>query len=93
MAVNLVFRVHALRRMFERRFGIDDVKAVIASGETIESYRDDRPYPSRLVPSWRGERPMHVLVADNSSENEIVVITVYEPDPNLWGEAGRRRRT
>ena len=92
MAEELIFRVHALRRMFERRISIDDVNAVIDSGETIEDYRDDRPYPSRLVLGWRGARPLHVVVADNLSENELIVITVYEPDPELWGADFRKRK-
>lgn len=91
MADKLVFRVHALRRMFERRISIDDVNAVIGRGEIIEDYLDDRPYPSRLVLGWRGARPLHVVVAHNLSESELVVITVYEPDPELW-EANFRRR-
>ena len=92
MADRLVFRVHALLRMFERRISTDDVKAVIGSGETIEDYPDDRPYPSRLVLGWRGARPLHVIVADNLSENELIVITAYEPDPELWEADFRRRK-
>jgi hypothetical protein len=76
MAVELVFRVHALRRMFERQFSIHDINAVIGSGETVEDYPDERPYPSRLVLGWRDARPVHVVVADNLSENELIVITV-----------------
>ena len=93
MATKLVFRVHALRRMFERRLGVEDVEAVIESGETIEDYPNDRPYPSRLVLGWRGARPVHVVVAHNLSENEFIVITVYEPDPELWEADFRRRKT
>ena len=69
MADKLVFRVHALLRMFERQISINDVTAVIGRGETIEDYPDDIPYPSRLVLSWRGSRPVHVVVAHNLSEN------------------------
>jgi len=36
MAANVLFRVHALQRMFERRISVDDVYAVIARGEAIE---------------------------------------------------------
>ena len=57
MAGKLVFRVHALQRMFERQIGVDDVRAVIDSGETIEDYPNDQPYPSRLVLGWRGAAP------------------------------------
>jgi hypothetical protein len=78
--------------MFERRVSIEDIEAVIDSGETIKDYPDDSPYPSRLVLGWRGARPLHVVVADNSRENELVVITVYEPDPEFWEDDFRRRR-
>ena len=44
----LVFRVHAVRRMFERR-NVDDVQLVLLAGETIDDYPNDFPYPSRLV--------------------------------------------
>ena len=92
MGAKLVFRVHALRRMFERQISPDDVRAVIGSGETIEDYPDDKPYPSRLVLGWRGARPVHVVVAHNMSDNELIVITVYEPDAELWEFGFRRRR-
>ncbi len=91
MTDRLVFRVHALMRMFERHISVEDIQAVVSKGETIEDHPDDSPYPSRLVLGWRGTRPLHVVVARNLSENELVVITVYEPDPALW-EAGFRRR-
>jgi hypothetical protein len=93
MAAKLVFRVHTLRRMFERRLNAEDVEAVIEGGETIEDYPDDRPYPSRLVLGWRGVRPLHVVAAHNLSENEFIVVTVYEPDPELWEADFRRRKT
>jgi hypothetical protein len=91
MAAKLVFRAHALRRMFERQISLDDVRAVVGSGETIEDYPDDKPYPSRLVLGWRSRRPVHVVVAHNLSDNELIVVTVYEPDAELWDHGFRRR--
>ncbi len=88
----LVFRIHAVRRMFQRRINADDVRCVVETGETIASYPGDTPYPSRLVLGWSGARPLHVVVADNAAERELIVITVYEPDPALWDETFRRRR-
>lgn len=88
----LVFRVHALRRMFERRIGIDEIRRVREAGETLERYPDDSPYPSRLVLGWSGGRPLHVVAAENIEENETIVITVYEPDPGLWTPDLRRRK-
>jgi hypothetical protein len=87
----LVFRIHAVQRMVVREITEGDVREVLTSGEVIESYPDDTPYPSRLVLGWRGKRPIHVVVADNVDAEETIVITVYEPDIDHW-EAGFRRR-
>jgi len=92
MAAKLVFRVHAVQRMFERRISEKDVRSVLESGEAIEEYPADTPYPSRLMLGWRGTRPIHVVVADNHEENECILITVYEPDPALWEADFRRRK-
>lgn len=94
MAERLVFRVHALQRMFERGIHAEDVRRVLAAGKTIERYPDDRPYPSWLVLGWVGARSIHVVAAEHATGQETIVITVYEPDSNRW-EPGfeRRRRT
>jgi hypothetical protein len=63
----------------------------LTAGEAIEEYPDDTPYPSRLVLGWVGSRPLHVVAADNPEDEDTIVITVYEPEPNQW-EAGFRRR-
>lgn len=88
----LVFRVHAIRRMFERNISVTDVRNALESGEAIEAYPDDKPYPSRLVLGWAGRRPIHVVAADNAAAGEIVVVTVYEPDPAAWDRDFRRRK-
>jgi hypothetical protein len=88
----LVFRTHALRRMFERHISVDDVRDVVARGEIIERYPDDTPYPSRLMLGWPADRPVHVVVADNVQENETIVITTYQPDAAQWEVDFKRRR-
>ena len=88
----LVFRVHAIKRMFERRISYDEIKAVIASGETIASYPNDTPFPSRLILGWSGRRPIHVVVAGNATDQETIVITVYEPESTQWEPGFKRRR-
>ena len=87
----IVFRIHAIKRMFQRRISEEDVKHVLATGEVIESYPNDLPYPSKLLLGWRGNRPLHVVAADNVESGEPIIITVYEPDPQEW-EAGFARR-
>ena len=88
----LMFRVHAIQRMFVRRISESDVREVLAGGETIETYPEDAPYPSRLVLGWRGTRPLHVVAAEHVEAGETIVITAYEPNPALWEPGFRRRR-
>jgi hypothetical protein len=88
----IVYRVHALQRMFRRSISADEVSLVLASGEVVENYPDDKPYPSRLLLGWVGTRPLHVVAAHNAGEDEEIVITVYEPDPDLWDPEFKRRK-
>jgi hypothetical protein len=78
--------------MFQRRISDKEVRHVIEMGETIETYPADSPYPSRFVLGWYGSRPLHVVVADNVTDQETIVITVYEPSKDYWEEGLRRRR-
>ena len=88
----LVFRIHAIQRMFQRRINIEDVQHILKTGEVIEEYPDDTPYPSRLVLGWSGTRPLHVVVGDNNEDKETIVITVYEPGSNEWEHGFKRRK-
>lgn len=88
----LVFRTHALRRMFQRRITVGDVREVVERGETIEDRPADRPYPSQLMLGRVGGRPLHVVVAEDPDAGETIVVTVYEPDPGQWRPGFKKRR-
>ena len=93
MNVNkLVFRVHAIRRMFERHISEENVHEVLEKGEMIEEYENDTPYPSCLILGWAGFRPLHIVVAENRDAKEQIVITVYEPTSFQWEEGFKRRK-
>ncbi|MCX6647373.1 MAG: DUF4258 domain-containing protein [bacterium] len=89
---DLIFSIHAVRRMFQRGISVDDVHKTVSEGKTIEEYSDDSPYPSRLVLGWTGDRPLHVVFAENVEHDEIIVITVYEPDLFVWEPGFEKRR-
>jgi len=86
----LIFRVHAVRRMFVRSITAAEVRIVIEQGETIERYPGDTPYPSRLLLGYARGRALHVVVADNGGADETIVVTVYQPEPALWQPGFRR---
>lgn len=87
--MKLVFRQHAIRRMFERSISVADVEQALATGRVIESYPDDTPYPSSLMLARVDGRPLHLVFAANGDER--IIVTVYEPDPVLWSEDFSRR--
>jgi hypothetical protein len=80
----LVFSGHAVKQMFQRRISRDEVKAVLAEGEVIAEYPDDRPYPSCLMLKILNQRPIHVVAARDTETQTAYVINAYEPDLNLW---------
>lgn len=90
----LIFRVHAIQRMYQRRISVEDVKYVLATGEAIEEYPNDTPYPSRLVSGRCGSRFLHVVAAFNKESDEEIIVTVYEPHVGRWeGDyKGRKKR-
>jgi len=87
----ITYRLHAVQRMFERKVSAEEVRYVLEIGEVIEEYPDDTPYPSCLIlGSYKG-RLIHVVAANNCLDEEIIVITVYEPDPSEWDLECRKR--
>jgi Domain of unknown function (DUF4258) len=93
MKPTLVFRIHAVQRMFERRISVKNVIQVLQSGETIEDYSTEMPEPSRLILGFQGKRPFHVVTSENPEASQITVITVYLPDPNQWNKDFKSRRS
>ncbi len=77
--------------MFQRKVSAEDVISVIDKGEVIENYPDDTPYPSQLILGWCKSRPLHVVLAKNLLDKELIVITAYEPDSEKWDKDFKRR--
>jgi len=85
------FSDHAVKRMIERSIERTEVEETIANGEVIEEYPEDKYSPSCLVyGKTKAERNLHIQV---SLPPNVVVITVYEPDPDEWIDNRTRRRT
>jgi hypothetical protein len=72
---------------------VDELLEVLASGEIIEDYPDDRPYASCLVfgRAFSG-RPLHIVCAPVLDETSLIVITTYEPDPDRWEADFKKRK-
>ena len=88
----IIYRIHAMQRMFERRVSVENVRQVLQNGEMIEDYSEEMPHPGGLMSGRQGKRILHVVVAENISENEALVITAYEPDRAQWKSNSRERK-
>lgn len=76
----IIFKDHAVMRMLERGISKQEALEVLNSGEVIEKYNDDFPYPSCLMFKMVNKRPLHIVVAENNSEKQKIIVTVYIPD-------------
>lgn len=90
--IQVAFSGHAVRKMFEREISRDTVLGVIADGEIIVDYPDDRPYPSALVLGFPEGRPVHAVIAKDPASGQCTVVTAYRPDPALWQDDFKTRR-
>lgn len=90
-----VYSKHARDEMEQESFGeikISEVQEAVLSGRIIESYPDDEPYPSCLVYGITSQnRPLHIVCAYGKDDDIVVVVTVYQPDPDKWIGFERRK--
>jgi len=85
----LVETAWVLDAVYDRSAG----EIALNRGVTIEDYPDDTPFPSKLTLGWVDERPVHVMWAIAAGTNRVVIITVYEPNPEEWDNTFSQRQT
>jgi hypothetical protein len=75
--------------MIKRNVTRQEVENAILTGEIIEDYPDDKYSPSYLVyGKTENGRDLHIQI---SRPPIVVIITVYEPDPEEWVDCKVRR--
>ncbi len=89
--INIEWRIHALQQIATRNISRNEVLEILFSGEIIESYPDDTPYPSFLLSGIVHSRPLHVVIAHAETLNRVYIVTAYEPDCTKWEDNFRRR--
>jgi uncharacterized protein DUF4258 len=82
---------HAVDQTILRQIRVQEIREAIATGEVIEDYPDDKYGPSCLILGFtKALRPLHVQCS-YPSRPKIKIITLYEPDPELWVDFKTRR--
>lgn len=82
---------HALNRCRERNIKLKDIRNCIMTGEIIEQYPDDFPYPSCLILGYTlDNRKLHTVVSDEGESGRI--ITAYVPNTDKFENDMRTRK-
>ena len=86
------FSKHAVDQSVVRSISVAELEeAILGPSELIEDYPDDKYGPSCLILGFTdSERPLHVQCS-YPSRPLVKVITLYEPDPELWVDSRTRR--
>jgi hypothetical protein len=87
------FSKHAVDQSILRGIHVQEIKEAFARGQVIEDYPDDKYGPSCLISGLtQANRPLHVQCS-YPSRPLIKIITVYEPNSNLWNNDFTQRRS
>lgn len=79
--------------MFQRAIPMSEAVHVVRSGQIIEEYPDDSPWPESVVLGETSRGPIHVVVGRDPATGRCVMITLYWPDHTRWDDEFRRRRS
>ena len=82
---------HAVDQSIIRHISVQELREAMEKSEIIEDYPDDKYGPSCLILGFtRKNRPIHIQCS-YPSRPLIKIVTLYEPDPQLWIDLKVRR--
>lgn len=88
---HITITLHAAKRLEQRGISLLDIINCIQTGEIIEQYPTDYPYPSCLVLGISlNQQTLHVVVAKN--DDMLWIVTAYYPDIAKWSPDFRVRK-
>lgn len=87
----IIISIHAQERLRQRGIKQADIKNCIMTGEIIEQYPDDFPFPSCLIFGYAvSNRVLHTVVSDEGTLSRI--ITAYFPSNEKFERDLKTRR-
>lgn len=78
-------------KLRQRKIEMRELEEAIFAGEIIEKYPADPRGPSCLILGYtQGNRPLHIVCG--IMEEELLIITAYEPSLEEWKPDWKTRR-
>lgn len=90
--MKIIYSDHAIDRIFEGDISKTGVTHVLNKGEVIENYPKDKPFPSKLILGWYNNKPIHIVVGEDSKKEVLYIITAYVPDLKKWEQGFKARK-
>ncbi|MBQ5988253.1 MAG: DUF4258 domain-containing protein [Oscillospiraceae bacterium] len=86
----MVITQHSRKRFAERGITISDVIDAINSGEIIEQYPEDYPFPSCLILGNSNEKIIHIVASID--DGIMYIVTAYIPSADKWENDWKTRK-
>lgn len=87
----IIISVHAQERLRQRGIKQKDIRSCIMTGETIEQYPNDFPFPSCLIFGYaENKKILHVVASDEGTASRI--ITAYYPNTEKFENDMKTRK-
>ncbi len=87
----VIISIHAQERLRQREIKQKDIKSCIMTGEIIEQYPNDFPFPSCLIFGYTtNDKILHVVASDEGSTSRI--ITAYFPNNEKFEDDFKTRK-
>lgn len=88
---NIIMTMHAAKRLEQRGIRLREVMDCIMTGEIIEQYPDDYPYPSCLTLGNRNtDKPLHAVIGTDGFH--LWIVTAYYPSADKWMDDLKTRK-
>jgi len=88
----VLWTYHANMRLRKRFIERTSIMNAVDVFEIIESYPNDKYLPSYLVCGRADGMVFHVLFAVDVEDDNLRVVTAYQPDPKDWEQDLKTRR-
>ena len=82
----IVLTDHLATRMRQRQIRLEEIKETLMSGQIIEQYPDDFPFPSCLI----NGNNIHIVCS--IGDERLFIITAYRPSEEKWEDGGSKRK-
>ncbi|MBS1253679.1 MAG: hypothetical protein MAG451_02732 [Anaerolineales bacterium] len=91
----VVWSAHAVIELVAEELTRQEIEEALEACDVIEDYPTlHRPLPDCLVLGYLDDdHPVHVVVAIDTDQDRILIVTVYQPSEQEWEDDWRTRKT